>query len=164
VVVAEPVAAMVAPEEVPGFELKLNPGQNLMVAARGLTRVLRFALEEARFRQANLYVLYVKEIAVAPPGRVSLPEKARWQDDPDAARIMTAVLAQAQPIGVRVVPLYAVSDNPAATILDLAATIGVDMLILGARHRRTLAQLFKGDVVNEVARHLPENIELVIHG
>jgi amino acid transporter len=164
VVVSEPVAAMVAPGEVPGFQLKLNPGQNLMVAARGLTRVLRFALEEARFRQANLYVLYVKEIAVAPPGPVVLPRKPRWQDDPDAARIMTTVLAQAEPIGVRVVPLYAVSDNPAATILDLAATIGVDMLILGARHRRTLAQLFKGDVVNQVARHLPENIELVIHG
>lgn len=164
VLVSEPVAAAVAPEAVPGFQFKLNPGQNLMVAARGVTPVLRFALEEARLRQANLYVLYVKEIAVAPPGRVVLPEKPRWQDDPVAARIMTTALTQAQPLGVHVVPLYVVSDHPAATILDLAATIGVDMLILGARHRRTLAQLFKGDVVNEVARHLPENIELVIHG
>ncbi|MCS7089368.1 MAG: universal stress protein [Verrucomicrobiota bacterium] len=164
VVVSEPVAAAVAPEEVPGFQFRLNPGQNLMVAARGVTPVLRFALEEARLRQANLYVLYVKEIAVAPPGRVVLPEKPRWQEDPVAARIMTTALTQAQPLGVHVVPLYAVSDNPAATILDLAATIGVDMLILGARHRRTLVQLFKGDVVNEVARHLPENIELIIHG
>jgi nucleotide-binding universal stress UspA family protein len=65
---------------------------------------------------------------------------------------------------VQVVPLYSVSDNPAATILDLAATLGIDILMLGARHRRTLAQMFKGNVANEVARNLPENIQLVIHG
>ncbi|MCX7866764.1 MAG: amino acid permease [Limisphaera sp.] len=164
VIVSEPVAAAVAPEAMPRFEFKLKPGQNLMVAARGLTPVLRFALEEARLRQANLYVLYVKTIAVAPPGQPTLPDKPRWQDDPVAAPIMTTMLTQAEPLGVRVVPLYAVSDNPAATILDLAATLGVDMLILGARTRRTLVQLFRGDVVNEVSRHLPENIELVIHG
>jgi len=164
VIVSEPVAAAVAPEAMPRFEFKLKPGQNLMVAARGLTPVLRFALEEARLRQANLYVLYVKTIAVAPPGQPSLPDKPRWQNDPVAAPIMTTMLTQAEPLGVRVVPLYAVSDNPAATILDLAATLGVDMLILGARTRRTLVQLFRGDVVNEVSRHLPENIELVIHG
>lgn len=164
VIVSEPVAAAVAPDAVPKFEFRLKPGQNLMVAARGLTPVLRFALEEARLRQANLYVLYVKTIAVAPPGRPASADKLRWQDDPVAAPIMTAMLTQAEPLGVRVVPLYAVSDHPAATILDLAATLGVDMLILGARTRRTLAQLFRGDVVNEVSRHLPENIELIIHG
>ena len=65
---------------------------------------------------------------------------------------------------VPVVPLYSVSENPAATILDLAATLGIDILMLGARHRRTLAQMFKGDVANEVAKNLPENIQLVIHG
>jgi hypothetical protein len=57
-----------------------------------------------------------------------------------------------------------VSDNPAATILDISATLGVDMLMPGARQRRTLAQLFKGDVANQVAEGLPENIQLVIYG
>ena len=65
---------------------------------------------------------------------------------------------------VQVIPLYAVSDNPAATILDLTATLGIDILILGATHRRTLVGILKGDVVTEVARNLPENIQLVIHG
>ena len=66
--------------------------------------------------------------------------------------------------GVNVIPLYAVSENPAATILDLSATLGIDFLMLGARHRRTLAQMFKGDVANRVAKDLPENIQLVIYG
>jgi nucleotide-binding universal stress UspA family protein len=62
------------------------------------------------------------------------------------------------------VPLYAISGDPAATILDLSATLGIDILMLGARHRRTLEQLFKGDVANRVAKDLPENIQLVIYG
>ena len=66
--------------------------------------------------------------------------------------------------GVTVVPIYNVSDSPAATILDISATLGVDMLMLGARQRTTLAQLLKGDVVNQVAKDLPENIQLVIYG
>jgi hypothetical protein len=38
------------------------------------------------------------------------------------------------------------------------------MLILGAPQRTSLAALLRGDVVTEVAKHLPENIQLVIHG
>jgi nucleotide-binding universal stress UspA family protein len=62
------------------------------------------------------------------------------------------------------VPVYTVSDNPAATILDLSATLGVDILMLGTTHRHTLVKLLKGNVVTEVARILPENIQLVIYG
>ena len=65
---------------------------------------------------------------------------------------------------VQVIPLYSVSDNPAMSILDLSATLGIDLLILGASQRQTLASLLKGNVVTEVAKNLPENIQLVIHG
>jgi len=58
----------------------------------------------------------------------------------------------------------AIAPQPGHTILDLAATLGVDILMLGAPHRRTLATLLKGNVVTEVAAKLPENIQLVIHG
>lgn len=52
----------------------------------------------------------------------------------------------------------------AFTFLELTAMLGIDMLILGATHRRMLVGILKGDVVTEVARHLPENIQLLIHG
>ena len=42
--------------------------------------------------------------------------------------------------------------------------MGIDILMLGASHRRTLLSLLKGNVVAEVARNLPENIQLVIYG
>jgi nucleotide-binding universal stress UspA family protein len=164
VTVSEHVAAAVAPEALAEFKLSLNPGQAILVAARGLTPVLRFALEEARLRQGTLYVLYVKEIAVTLPGPLQMTERARWQDDREAAKIMSTMLELGQQHGVQVLPIYVVSEDPTATILDLAATLGIDILMLGARHRRTLAQMFKGDVVNRVVKELPENIQLIIHG
>jgi amino acid transporter len=162
--VSEQVAAAVQPESIPGFQLKLPEGQSILVAARGLNPVLRFALEEARLRKGTLYVLYVKEVAVTLPGPVAAAEAVRWQDDAAAREIMYGMMALARQAEVPLVPVYAVSDNPAATILDLAATFGVDMLLLGAPARHTLVSLLKGNVVTEVAKSLPENIHLVIFG
>lgn len=164
VTVPEHLAASVSPEVAADFRVNMQPGQSILVAARGLTPVLRFAMEEARLRQGMLYVLYVKELAVSLPGPLQSVESPRWQDDEEAARIMLTMMDLGKQNGVNVIPLYQVSENPAATILDLSATLGIDFLVLGARHRRTLAQMFKGDVANRVAKDLPENIQLVIYG
>jgi len=164
ITVSREIAAAVAPESIPDFRVNLNPGQAILVAARGMTPVLRFALEEARLRQGTLYVLFVKELAVALPGPLETSERPRWQDDPQAANIMYAMLEQGRLNEVQVIPLYAISENPAATILDLSATLGIDILMLGSPHRNKLVSLLKGNVVTEVARNLPENIQLVIHG
>jgi nucleotide-binding universal stress UspA family protein len=152
------------PESLANLRPNLAPGQAILVAARGFTPVLRFALEEAKLRQGNLYVLYVKQLAVNLPGPLANQTRPRWQDDRGAAEIMYGVLDLAKDAGVSVVPVFAVSDNPAGTILDIAATLGVDILMLGAPHRHSLVKLLQGDVVTEVAKNLPENIQLVIHG
>ncbi len=164
VTISQEIAAQVVPELAAGWKPNLSPGQSILVAARGLTPVLRYAIEEARLRQGQLYVLYVKELAVTLPGPLEKAEPPKWQNDPEAAKIMYAMLELGRENNVPVVPLYSVSDNPSATILDLTATLGIDFLMLGARHRRTLAQMFKGNVATEVAKHLPENIQLVIYG
>lgn len=164
VTVSEEIAARVAPESAPAFDLQIGPGQTIMVAARGVTPVLRFALEEARLRQGTLYVLYVKELAVTMPGTPSQSSPPRWQHDPQAAEIMSTAIRLGEQHQVPVVPVYAVSDDPAMTILDLAATLGVDILMLGTPQRHRLVQLLRGNVVQQVARNLPENIQLVIHG
>src|SRR6266436_4548083 len=88
ITVSREIAAAVNPETMASFRPNLSPGQSIMVAARGLTPVLRFALEEARLRQGNLYVLYIKELAVNLPGSPTAAERPRWQDDKQAAQIM----------------------------------------------------------------------------
>src|SRR6266568_3481100 len=162
-------AAEAAPTPVPA---KLPVGQppspssiqTILVAARGFTRVLQFALDEARLRAATLYVLYVRILAVNLPGPASQPQRVRWQDDRQAAEIMYAMLELAATAGVKIIPVYAISDDVPASILDLSATLGVDMLVVGTSQRSSLGALLRGDVVTEVAKHLPETIELLIHG
>src|SRR6201999_4484375 len=132
------LAAAVVPEKWESVKLSLNTEQSVMVAARGITPVLKFAMEEARFRKGPLYVLYVKELAVAMPARIDSMERPKWQEDRRAAEIMYGMLDIGRENGVQVVPLYSVSENPAMSILDLSATLGIDLLILGASQRQSL--------------------------
>ncbi|HEX8296093.1 MAG TPA: amino acid permease [Chthoniobacteraceae bacterium] len=165
ITVSADVAAVVTPENIELLRPVCREGQRIMVAARGITPVLRFALDEARLRKATLCVLYVKELAVFLGG-ASQPatKRAKWQDDPHAAAIMSLMLKLGEETGVDVLPVFAVSTDPASTILDLSATLGVDFLMLGAQHRFTMAKLLKGNVVERVAAGLPEDIQLLIHG
>jgi len=162
--VHEDIAAALLPGPGPMFQADVLSGRAIMVAARGFTPVLRYALEEAHLRGGPLYVLYVKELAVSLPALLPSSERPRWQTDRQAAAIMYGALELAREHEVHVIPVYAVSDNAAGTILDLAATLGIDMLMLGSPNRNSLLGLLKGNVVTEVARHLPEEIQLIIHG
>lgn len=162
--VSRAVAEVVSAESIERLRPRLEEGQRIMVAVRGITPVLRFALEEAEIRKATLCILYVKELNVLTTIGPSGHGRSRWQDDPEAAAIMSLVLKTGEDRGVSVLPVYAVSSEPASTILDLAATLGIDYLFLGASQRLSMAKLLKGNVVERVAAGLPEEINLVIYG
>jgi amino acid transporter len=156
---AEAVAASAPPPPRP----QQTQVQAIMVAARGWTPVLHFALEEARLRGAILYVLYVRLVSVSMPSPAA-QAPAKWENDRPAAEIMYGMKDLATAAGVRMLPVYAVSDDVANSVLDLSATLGIDLLVLGAPQRSALASLLRGDVVTEVAKHLPETIQMLIHG
>jgi amino acid transporter len=158
------VAEMVTPDLAATIESRLAEGQKIMVAARGITPALAFALEEAQLRKATLCVLYVKEIAVYFTGGPTNVGRAKWQDDPAANAIMSLTMKLGAERGIPVQPVYAVSEDAAATILDLSATLGVDYLIIGASQRTAMAKLLGGSVVTGVAQQLPDSIRLVIFG
>jgi len=162
--VTRQVAAMVSPNLVATMQPRLEEGQKIMVAARGITPVLSFALDEAQLRKATLCVLYVKEIAVYYAGGPTFRGRARWQDDPEAQAIMSLMLKLGAERNICVLPVYAVSEDAAATILDLSATMGVDFLMIGATQRHALANLLRGSVATNVAQQLPDSIQLVIYG
>jgi nucleotide-binding universal stress UspA family protein len=131
-------------------------GQSILAAARGWTPALQFALEESRVRGAHLLVLYVREVAV------NIDMSSNWQDDPDARVLFNRLESEAT--GLKVNKLYSVSDSPADTIIDIAATFGVDTVVLGGSRRATLVNLLKGNVVARVAAHLPESMHLIVIG
>jgi amino acid transporter/nucleotide-binding universal stress UspA family protein len=164
VTVTREVAKMVAPDLAATMRSRLSEGQKIMVAARGITPVLSFALDEAQLRKACLFVLYVKEVAIYYTAAGTRLGRAKWEDDPEANAIMASVTKLGQERGVSVVPLYAVSQDAAATIVDLAATMGVDYLVLGASQRTAMTKLLRGSVATNIAQHLPESIQLLIFG
>src|SRR5947209_9141178 len=162
--VTREVAKMVAPDFAATMRSRLGEGQKIMVAARGITPVLGFALDEAQLRKATLCVLYVKEVAVYFSGGPASLGKTKWQNDPEANAIMSLMMKLGAERDICVLPVYAVSQDAAATIVDLSATMGVDYLVIGATQRTALANLLRGSVVTNVAQHLPESIQLLIFG
>ena len=162
--VARTVADMVSPDKIAAIQPRLEEGQKIMVAARGVTQVLSFALEEAQLRKATLCVLFVKEVSVYFSDGTQGIGKVRWRDDPEAQAIMSLMFKLGQERGICVLPVYAVSQDPSETILDLSATMGVDCLILGASQRSAMAHLLRGSVATNVAQQLPDSIRLIIFG
>ncbi len=131
-------------------------GQTILVAARGWTPALQFALEESRVRGAHLLVLYIREVAV------QIDTGGTWQEDPQARALFNRLQAQSDHESVH--KLYSVSDSPAETIIDIAATFGVDSVVLGGSRRAALVNLLKGNVVTRVASNLPESMHLIVIG
>src|SRR6266571_3819829 len=162
--VTRELAKMVRPDLAATLRPQLQEGQKIMVAARGITPVLSFAMDEAQLRKATLCVLYVKEVDVYYTAAGTALGRAKWQDDPEANAIMSSMLKLTGERGVNVVPLYAVSQDAAATIVDLAATMGIDFLVIGASQRSAMAKLLRGSVATNVAQQLPDSIRLIIYG
>src|SRR6266542_6431480 len=80
------------------------------------------------------------------------------------ATALPVLVVAFSPDQISLMELYAIGEDIAATILDQAATMGVDILMLGSPNRNSLLALLKGNVVTEVAKNLPDNIQLIIHG
>jgi amino acid transporter/nucleotide-binding universal stress UspA family protein len=131
-----------------------RPVGAIMVAARGVTPTLRFAVQQARAYNAQLFVLFVREIYT------TIPVPVIEEEDMEAQAVFNAVKKIAD--GVEVVTIYAVSDDAAWTILDNAAIAGVDVLILGQSRRGALMRMLRGDLLRRLATQLPEEIRLII--
>lgn len=161
--VSREVARIVKPEVIEKLRAPAPETQKILVSVRGITPVLSFALDEAEIRKASLYVLYVREIAVLYPGTTT-SGPAAWRDDPEASAILNTAIQTGKARGVTVIPLFATATEAAPLIVDTAATIGADFLILGASGRGSLGKLLHGNVATQVAASLPDNIQLLIHG
>ena len=154
------VPASIAPTPVvPVFgEEEEEEGGRILVAARGLTPSAKFALEEAKLRSSRLYFLYIREVQVAT--EVS----GRLRDDPVAEKVLNEAARLAQEAKVALTPVYCTANKASDMIVELAATLGADVVVLGGTRRGLLVNLLRGDTVREVSAHLPEEIKLVVVG
>ena len=153
-VVTEP--AETTPERLEG---QYAPKSRFLVATRGNPKLLKFALENAKEHEAELCVLYVHQVAVPVLGPASRMGAER---DAGAQAMFQNVKQLAEEYGVPVHLLYTVTSDIADAILDFAATLGVERVILGVTQRGALWRTMKGDVIQGVAQHLPERTTLLI--
>jgi nucleotide-binding universal stress UspA family protein len=133
----------------------------ILVATRGNPRLTKFAIDEARAHHGELLVLFVRHIAVTPFAPV---KRMELEDDPEAVEMLTAFREQADAAEVPAYFIYSMAYDIAEAILETAATQAVDTLLLGTTRRGVLWRAMKGDVIQQVAAHLPERITLLVHG
>lgn len=148
------------PAVAPALQPAYTPAGRIMVATRGNRKLLQFALDEAKNRQAELLILFVRQIAVIAMGTAGTYDA---DEDAEAQTLFHQADEAAAVAGVPVRLLYAVTSDVADAILDLAVTHGVDFLIMGATQRGALWRTMKGDVLQRVAQYLPERTSLLIH-
>ena len=129
----------------------------MLCAVRGKNRTLDFALREARQTGRRLYLLYIREQRFM----TAEDRKRKWQDDAEARDVFDFAKEKA---GDRP-PLfcYAVSESAAETIVDIAATLGISRLVLGTPRRTALINILRGNIIREVAKLLPEDIDLLVY-
>jgi amino acid transporter len=132
------------------------PSTKYLVAVKEMNeKLLRFASEEAKARNAFLFILRVKEIAVgALPAMLEMPTNGQEQR---IEEICTGA-------GIDFQSLQIPSYDVGYTIAEQAATFGVERVIIGAQHRSRLEYALKGSVVRSVSTLLPEEVQFVIFG
>lgn len=136
------------------------PARKVMVATRGNEHLLQFAVQEARNQEAELFVLYVRHVAIATMGPANVADANL---DPEAVAVFELAKQHAAAAGVVAHCLYALAWDIPEAILEMAATHAVDVLILGTTQRGALWHVMKGDVIQQVGQYLPERISLLIH-
>lgn len=118
-------------------------------------RLLNFAVEEAKIRNALLFVLRVKEVAVG-----LLPERLEMETNGAEKRI-TEVCERA---GIDFQSISVPSNEVGYTISEYAATFGVERVIVGPHSRKLIESVLKGSTIRSVSSLLPDEIQLVIFG
>ena len=160
--VTHQVAEMVSPNLVATMQPRLEEGQRSWSRRAALRRCSASPLMKqncAKQLSACFTSKRSQFISAAEPWCLDGP---KWQDDPEANAIMSLMLKLGAERDICVLPVYAVTEDTATTILDLAATLGVDFLIIGASQRSALAKLLRGSIATNVAQQLPDSIRLLI--
>lgn len=161
----EAVTKIIIRRESPALPKLTGAQARLLVPATGNPRLLSFVAEYAKQRKAVVFVLFVREITLtfrernAPVASEGMTE----ENDAQAQTVFAEARKHCEKAGVAMIPLYSVHDSAAEMIVDEAATLGVDAVVMGISRRGQFWKTFRGNVLDEVVRYMPERIPVLIH-
>lgn len=151
-----PVPVETVPAVAPPRRRRKLPSAKYLVALKdGNEKLLRFAIDESKTKNAFLFILRVKEIAVG-----ALPEKLEMASNGTEHRIEEICNEASLDYQLIQIPSYEVGY----TIAEQAATFGVERVIIGVQKRSLLENVLKGSVMRSLNTLLPEEVQLVIFG
>ncbi len=120
-------------------------------------RALRFALEEAELRDAEVTALFAWQYPL-----IGVP-KAFDQDEleKEAKEFLLKEVAGTQPPEAVKVNLVVAQGDASASLLQACQRVNADLLVLGARGREGFTGLLLGSVGQECAVHSPCSVVIV---
>lgn len=128
----------------------------ILCAVRSTGKTLNFALQEAKYHEQPLYILYVRDQKV-----ITDEDRSRtWLEDDTACQIFDYAKESSHEMSIKF--FYAVSDSPAHTIVDMAKDLRVSRLILGRPRQSILLHMLRGNVIQEITEMLPPEIDLLV--
>lgn len=117
-----------------------------------------YALEQARIHRCPVFFLYLRRQKVL----AEADTHRHWEGDPDAANLFHYIQDQAGDQAL-VHFEYVVTDSAANTIVQLAKQWEINHLIIGLPKKNTLiTHWFKGNLIREIIKLLPKDIDLII--
>lgn len=140
-----------------GFTMNQIPtgSPRILVALRGVTETLAFAIEEAQNRKGRLGVLFIREV------KTLVPAKSQLENDPFAMTVFEAVQAAAGDVPVDLI--YRVADDVPETIVQVIQEYQANWVVMGAPAGKAIASVLRGSMATSVANHLPLGARLLIY-
>lgn len=134
----------------PSTTLAAVRGQNPRLIAEAIRRVKGVG-------GVALYVISITEW----PGLFS---GEQMRPDPEVITAFNEASALAAREGITVVPIWAISGNAAATLAEAAIALSVDAVMMGVSQRGAIYHMLRGNVLQHLARLLPDHIRIVTVG
>jgi nucleotide-binding universal stress UspA family protein len=130
-------------------------------------RALEWAMKEAALRHQPVTVLAVHQVVSSffgtpqvYPGDRELVEPARAAAQEATDKVLAA-MSGPRPESVTV---QAVSGIPTQAVIDVAANMNADMIVLGSRGAGGFARLALGSVSSQVVQHSPSPVVIIPAG
>jgi amino acid transporter len=149
--IAPPERLLPAPTERSELDRKPQGPHILLVARRGSPTV-DYALAAAGRRDANLHVMFLKEVTATVVHRVK-------EIDPEAIDFFEAAKQSVHPLPIH--PIYASTDDPTTTIIDTAAEIHAEIIYMCGSHHPFFHRLMKGNLLYALSERLPPPVRLI---
>ncbi len=136
--------------------LSATPDGAILCAVSHIGKTLEYALEESAQTKRPLYLLFIRAQQV-----ITEEDRERsWLEDKAACKVFDYAKDYLDKASIKF--LYTVSDAPAFSIIDIAKKLGVSRIILGQPRGNKFFQFIRGNIIREVGRHLPKNVDLIV--